>query len=184
LRRAAAVALLVCLCWGCDPKNGNSGSVPQNSAGPHLPLTKTPDGKPIVRAIKDHLGADFPLSNEAQFTTGFSDLNGDGNDEAIVYLLDGSTCGSGGCNTYVLAQQGADAWRVVGDITITRPPIYRLPPGKDGWAELGVTVSGGGLARRVMAVPHGDKGYAHNPTVPPARPIDPGEAEVLISQEA
>ena len=143
-----------------------------------------PDGKPIVQAIKDYLGSDKLLSDTARFTTGFTDLDGDGTDEAVVYLSDPSFCGSSGCNTYVLKRSGPNTWQVASDITITHPPIYRLPAGKDGWAELGITVSGGGLVRKVMAVPHGDRGYARNPTVSPAQPIDPGKAPVLVSVEA
>ena len=144
---------------------------------------KAPNGKPIVNAIKAYLGPGKPISQKARVVTAFTDLNGDGLNEAVVYLLDPSLCGSGGCNTFILTQNGR-RWQVVGNITITHPPIYRLPRGKDGWAELGVTVSGGGLERMVMAVPHGKGGYARNPTVPPARPIDPRSADVLISQAA
>jgi hypothetical protein len=86
--------------------------------------------------------------------------------------------------TYVLSQAEGDAWQIIGRITITHPPIYKLPAANHGWAELGVTVSGGGLARMVMAVPHGARGYAQNPSMAPARPINPGKAEVLISKEA
>jgi hypothetical protein len=38
--------------------------------------------------------------------------------------------------------------------------------------------------RMVMAVPHSEAGYAHNPTVPPAHAIDPGDAKLLIAEEA
>jgi hypothetical protein len=170
MRRVAAAGILLCLC--CGP------------AGADAPLTKAPDGKPIVGAIKRHLGTKHPLSEEARFTTAFTDLNGDGKLEAVVYLVDSGVCGSGGCMTYVLSQTQPDVWKIIGRITISRPPIYKLPPGKDGWAELGVTVSGGGLRRMVMAVPHERRGYVQNPTVPPSHAIDPGEAEVLLSSEA
>jgi hypothetical protein len=119
-----------------------------------------------------------------RFAAATVDLNGDGSKEAVVYWEDPLRCGSGGCNTYVLAQTAANGWRVTDRLTVSRLPIYRLPPGEDGWAELGVSVSGGGLAHMVMAVPHTENGYQPNPTVPPARSIDPREAEVLISREA
>src|SRR5690242_4943591 len=137
--RLAAAAFLFCVC----------ATQPSLSRAAIAGRIKAPDGKPIVSAIKSYLGADKPVSDKARFITAFVDLNGDGRNEAVVYLLDPSFCGSGGCNTFVLTQGNRAAWQVVGNITITHPPIYRLPGGKDGWAELGVTVSGGGLARVV-----------------------------------
>ena len=60
-----------------------------------------------------------------RYSDAFVDLNGDGKKEAIVYLLGRAWCGSGGCNTLILARDGA-SWKVVGHITITRPPIRVL----------------------------------------------------------
>jgi hypothetical protein len=188
VRRAVTIALVLFLCSGCDPKSGSAAtsgnSEGQAAANSDEGRNIAPDGKAVVEAIKNYLGPDKRVGEKARFTAAFTDLDGDGKDEAIVYLVDSSFCGSGGCNTYVLTQAGLDAWHVIGNLTITHPPIYKLLPGKDGWAELGVTVYGGGLARMVMAVPHGNGGYASNPTVAPSRPIDPRNAKVLISQEA
>jgi len=143
-----------------------------------------PDGKPYVDAIKADLGADFPLSDAARFTTALADLNGDGRDEAVVYLVDPAVCGSGGCNLYVLTNSGQNNWAVDSKMTISRPPIYLLPSSTNGWADLGVTVSGGGLMRMVMKVPREASAYASNPTVSPAVAIDPGNARMLISPDA
>jgi hypothetical protein len=167
--------LALAACGGEAPENA-AKTIPAQEAQART----APDGKPIRRAIAAHLGRG--LGDEARLTAAWADLNNDGKDEAVVYLVDPMLCGSGGCNTYVLAQTTPETWRVVSDITVSRLPIYRLAPGKDGWVELGVTVSGGGLARMVMAVPHGDAGYARNPTVPPAKPIDPRGAKVLIEE--
>jgi hypothetical protein len=134
------------------------------------------DGTPYVDAIKADLGPDYRLGENARFTTALTDLNGDGRDEALVYLVDQGVCGSGGCNLYVLTDNGENVWSVDSKMTVSRPPIYRLPTRTNGWADLGVTVSGGGLMRMVMKVPRTAHGYASNPTVPPAISIDPGNA--------
>jgi hypothetical protein len=89
MRPIAAIALILGLCSACDPKSGDSANS-QNSGGAHVPLTKAPDGRPIVRAIKEHLGPKYPVSDKARFTMAFTDLNGDGKDEAVVYLVDPS----------------------------------------------------------------------------------------------
>lgn len=184
--RIATAFLLLATLSGCGQAEGSApaDNAPSSSSRAVTePRTTVPDGKPLVDAIRKDL-APHDVDEKAGFITAWSDLNGDGKDEALVYLVDPGTCGSGGCNLYVLTDGGDGSWAVESHMTITHPPIYRLPRGKDGWAELGVTVSGGGLARMVMAVPHGSSGYALNPTVPPARAVDPGNAEVLISQEA
>ena len=149
-----------------------------------MPRTSVPDGKPIVDAIKAHLGSQNPIANNARFITAWNDLNGDGKDEALVYLIDPMMCGSGGCNLYILTDQGSSKWAVESNLTVARLPIYRLTTKTDGWADLGVSVSGGGLRRMVMKVPHASGGYARNPTVSPAVPTGIAGAKTLIAEEA
>lgn len=48
----------------------------------------------------------------SRYLIAFEDLNSDGTEEAIAYLLGPSWCGSGGCTTLVLAKSG-QSWRVV-----------------------------------------------------------------------
>src|SRR5258707_11207043 len=55
------------------------------------------------------------------YIAAFRDLNGDGMPEAVVYLMGKSWCGSGGCNTLILAANG-NSWRIATNITITPPP--------------------------------------------------------------
>ena len=175
---------MLAACVDSTGSSANDAEARSPIAETQAPLARTsaPDGKPIVDAIKAHLGEDLLVGDDASFTTAWSDLNGDGRDEAIVRVVDPSLCGTGGCNLYVLS--GDDSrWEVIDDLTITHLPIYQLARAKDGWAELGVTVAGGGLARMVMAVPHGPNGYADNPTVPPSRPIDPKGAKLLLADE-
>ncbi len=74
----------------------------------------------------------------------FVDLNGDGKTEAIVYLMGRGWCGSGGCNTLILARVGGP-WKVVNNITITRPPIRVLSSTSHGWHDISVWVQGGGI---------------------------------------
>ena len=107
-----------------------------------------------------------------RYVAAFSDLNGDGTLEAIVYLISNGWCGSGGCNTLVLTPAG-DSWKVVGNIAITRPPIRVLASSSHGWRSLGVWVQGGGIQPGYEAeLPFDGKTYPRNPTVPPARRLD------------
>jgi len=115
----------------------------------------------------------------------FVDLNGDGEKEAIVYLVGQNWCGSGGCPTLVLAPK-ASSYRVVTRIFITRPPIRVLTTSSNGWRTLTVWVSGGGIQPGYEAELRFDgKTYPMNPSVPPARRLrEKVEGEVIIPDSA
>jgi len=104
-----------------------------------------------------------------RYLDAFVDLNGDGKQEAIVYLMGNSWCGTGGCRTLVLTRKGA-SWKVVTHITITRPPIRVLSSTSHGWHDISVWVQGGGIQPGYEAELRFDgKNYPGNPSVPPAR---------------
>jgi hypothetical protein len=106
---------------------------------------------------------------DTRYIAAFYDLNGDGVPEAVVYLLSNDSCGSGGCNTLVLARAG-DSWRVVTSLTITWPPIRVLQSTANGWHSLEVSVGGGGSRSGYEAeLRFNGKSYPRNPSVPPAR---------------
>lgn len=116
-----------------------------------------------------------------RYIAAFRDLNGDGKSEAIVYLLGRNWCGSGGCNTLILAPDGS-SWRIVSNIRITRPPIRLLTRTSHGWHSLGIWVQGGGIQPGYEAELRFDgKSYPKNPSVPPARRLTGHlEGEVII----
>ena len=143
---------------------------------------------PTVRSwlIQYHAGDRIGGEDEdARYAAAYADLNGDGVDEALVYLQSRSSCGSGGCNLYVLASRGG-YWRRVSGHTITRPPIRILPARHHGWRDLSVWVVGGGILQGYhAALPFDGKTYPLNPTLPPARRLplrSPGK--VLIGADA
>jgi len=108
----------------------------------------------------------------ARYIAAFRDLNGDGIPEAIVYLVSNEWCGSGGCNTFVLAR-GANVWRIVTSITVTRPPIRILTNRVNGWLSISVWVQGGGILQGYEAELRFDgKRYPRSASNPPARRSD------------
>jgi len=120
------------------------------------------------------------------YVRAFVDLNGDGKEEAIVYLVGRGWCGSGGCVTLVLARRNS-SYRVITKITITRPPIRVLNSTSHGWHNIGVWVQGGGVQPGSEAELRFDgKTYPSNPSTPPARPLVgkvAGEIVVPSSQD-
>ncbi len=111
-----------------------------------------------------------------RYASDFVDLKGDGAREAIVYVMDDEHqwfqhhwCGSGGCTMLVLAPTGS-SYKIVGRVTITRPPIRVLVTKSHGWHDIGVWVQGGGIQPGYEAkLSFNGKTYPSNPSVPPAR---------------
>ncbi len=115
--------------------------------------------------------ADYP---DTRYAVGWADLNGDGRPEALVYMMSGNHCGSGGCTLYIYTPEQGSFYQH-GSMSVTNLPIRALNSRTRGWRDLSVAVAGGGERGRTVLVPHGRITYADNPTVAPARtlPRDP-----------
>jgi hypothetical protein len=123
----------------------------------------------------------FDSTQSTRYIAAFKDLNGDGNLEAIVYLVGEEWCGSGGCTTLILDRKGA-SWKIITKITVTRPPISILPEAYHGWHSIGVWVQGGGVHPGYEASLRFDgKSYPRNPSIPPASRMDKPDGVVVIS---
>jgi hypothetical protein len=127
----------------------------------------------------------FDDDKTTRYVAAFSDLDGDGQPEAIVHLISKDWCGSGGCITLILRQNGG-SWGIITKITITRPPIRVLNSTSHGWHNLSVWVQGGGIQPGYEAeLRFNGKTYPRNPSIPPARSLASGVAgEVGISSSA
>jgi hypothetical protein len=121
------------------------------------------------------------INRTTRYSDAFADLNGDGRREAIVYVSGRGWCGSGGCNTLILAP-AANSYKVIANITITWPPVSVLTQTSNGWRNISVGVGGGGIRPGYEAeLRFNGKTYPMNPTVPPARPLaDTTGGEVVI----
>lgn len=121
----------------------------------------------VAAFVRDH--------HLTRYSVALSDLNGDKQPEALIYAMattsgDGQAdlCGSGGCDLYVLSLTPT-GYRLVTNISLTRPPIRVLPSMTHGWHDLGVLVAGGGVTAGYEARLRFDgHRYPENPTVPPA----------------
>lgn len=111
------------------------------------------------------------------------DLNGDGSDEVLAYVMGPMVCGSGGCNLYVLAREG-EGWRVVTRTSVTQTPVGVLTTSTNGWRDLAVSIGGGGVEAGWVRLTYDGRTYPTNPTAPPATPLE-GQPDVttLIASE-
>jgi hypothetical protein len=140
-----------------------------------------PDAKPpeAEESLKRFLQK-FDDEKTTRYLAAFRDLNSDGRPEAIVYLIGREWCGSGGCTTLILTQDG-NSWRIVTEISITRTPIRVLKDTSNGWHNIAVWVRGGGIQPGYEAELRFDgKTYPSNPSVPPARQLQDKPAGEMV----
>jgi hypothetical protein len=91
--------------------------------------------------------------------------------EALVYMPGVDFCGSGGCTCFIFAARGGE-YRLVSRLSLTRPPIIVSSHRTNGWSDLVVFVSGGGIQLGYYAVlPFDGAKYPENPTTNPAEPL-------------
>jgi hypothetical protein len=118
--------------------------------------------------------AEYP---ETGYSSAFADLNGDGREEALVYMGSALFCGSTGCDLFVFTPAG-ESWREIGEISLGRPPVRRLNSRRRGWHDLTMLVTGDLVGPHEERVSFDGQAYRYNPFVRPARdrrPPAPGE---------
>tara|TARA_B100000809_G_scaffold263989_1_gene318600 strand:+ start:1966 stop:2418 length:453 start_codon:yes stop_codon:yes gene_type:complete len=107
---------------------------------------------------------------EPLFSTGYTDLNNDGLEDALVYLEGAQWCGSGGCTLMVFESLG-DSYKFISKSTVTRTPISVAATTSNGWKDFIVWSRGTGF---VLMRYDGNK-YPHNPSL--EAPV--GDTQVL-----
>ena len=142
------------------------------------PPAQEPSLRAFLQARFHDAHADSP---DTRIVTAWADLGGDRRPEALIYVISGDFCGSGGCNLMIFTPAGR-SWRQVADISIANPPIRLLATSRHGWRDIAVTVAGGGARTHEALLAFNGRAYPGNPSVPPARALRravPGR--VLIS---
>lgn len=99
----------------------------------------------------------------------------------LVYLVGQEYCGSGGCRLLILRASG-NTWEVLGETSVSRPPIRLLSTQTNGLPDIGVRVSGGGVMEGYeSALAFDGTRYPSNPTVAPARRVDNVDGVLVIT---
>lgn len=129
------------------------------------------------------IGVMGDMTGPIHYFSGTADLDGDQQPELLVYVAGPMVCGTGGCNTLVFDRRN-DELRLVAEISVTRPPIVAADTSTNGWRDLIVHVSGGGIIPGYEARLRFDgETYSANPTVEPAEPVRGGVGgEVVIAE--
>ena len=142
------VLALMSACAG-DPAQEVSG--PPEEA---IPESLVQDVLPRNPAIEDAILAASPDytrelveaggGQNARYLYTLADLNGDGVEEVIVYLLGSFFCGTGGCNLLILSETEG-GYRLVNDFPTSDLPLVAVRQRTNGWHDLVRRVSGGGV---------------------------------------
>ena len=183
------VSLLLTACGGGERQDGGvpdtdaAGTAALEGGGPgaaEAPPAAALPGAGVGALLAERF-ADF---GDVRYFEGRTDLDGDGRDEVVVHVAGPIVCGTGGCNTLVFTPEATGDYRQVAEITVSRPPIQVSSRSSNGWRNLLVHVSGGGLGASYDAELEFDgEGYPSNPTVEPVGPAPDTEgAEVLIPE--
>ncbi|MBX7434457.1 hypothetical protein JDV09_20480 [Mycobacterium sp. Y57] len=101
---------------------------------------------------------------EARYAAVRADLNGDGRDEVLTYLMGPYFCGTGGC-TLLVFDQGMDGYSLLADMATTRPPVI-VAPSAEGYADVWTMQSGGGAPAEYVQHVFTDGRYVEQAHVP------------------
>ena len=172
----AAPVLLTALC-SCEfsdmatgRADGSNGNWTAEGAGRDI--------RPFIRQLL--VGRNAEGYRTLRVTAAPVDLNSDGRAETIAYLEGDSVCGSGGCDTYIIAQE-EEGYRVVTKLTISWPPIRVLDRKTSGWHNLGVWNQGGGIQPGFEAELKFDgQSYPANPSLAEPSGNPPATGRVII----
>ncbi|EIZ78883.1 hypothetical protein WSK_2426 [Novosphingobium sp. Rr 2-17] len=163
LNRAAILALALGLSLaGCKKE---PAPAPTESAAP------SEEAVVAEQTPEEWIRANYKDLGEVRYAKAEADLDGDGSPEVLVYVGGSLLCGTGGCNLEVLKREGGELKRV-SDISVVQLPVGVLDSKTNGWRDLAVSVSGGGVQSATMKLPFDGKTYADNPTVAPAAPVE------------
>ena len=82
--------------------------------------------------------------NDMRYAIAYTDLDGDQDMDAIVWLEGTQYCGSGGCRIRVFERNGG-SFRLQSKLRTVKLPVRVLNTSSNGWKDLTVTVGGGGI---------------------------------------
>jgi hypothetical protein len=169
------VNCLVCLLLTavlCDGQHPHSSTVSHQGA--------------LKQFLREELGdPQFGIDQTTRFISAIIQSDGTAKEEVVVYIYGQSWCGSGGCRLWILEPGGA-TFKIIGQMTIVRPPIRVLRTKSHGHYDIGVWVQGGGIQPGYEALMRFDgKSYPNNPSVPPSQHLTGNVAgKVIITRNS
>lgn len=135
------------------------------AAATAAPATAVTDDKAEIEKALLATHADYaadmaatPDQTPSRYAAYRVDLDDDGRDEVLVYLMGPWFCGTGGCNLEVFAQ-GEAGYRQVAQFSITQTPVFVGPGRSKGWLDIVRHEAGGGAPSRYVREAFDGKTY-------------------------
>ncbi|MGC6455743.1 MAG: hypothetical protein ACON39_06075 [Coraliomargaritaceae bacterium] len=121
-----------------------------------------------------------------EYEVAFVDLNKDDilDAVALVSLWKTGFAGSGGGTLFVFAGTRDEAYQFISKSTLTRAPVYVRKTTNEGWHDLVVRSSGGGIRPSDRIMLFDGKGYPANPSVEPKVRIRKSDRMIIGSFES
>lgn len=116
----------------------------------------------LEEAIIRELDADQADVKKTRYLYNHIDLNGDKQDEVFVQLVGPYTSGTGG-DTGMLFRQKDGGYELIQSFTLVRNPVIVSTNRTNGWNDLIVEVSGGGVEAKKVKLQFNGKTYPNIP---------------------
>jgi hypothetical protein len=121
----------------------------------------------LEQAIARELAGD---SSGIRYLYNTIDLNGDGRNEVITYLVGSPVCGTGGCTLMIFQPTGSGSYRLISRLTIVNNPIVISDTQTNGWRDLVLYAAGGGPTPGYHILKFNGSTYPSNPSTAPGLP--------------
>lgn len=112
----------------------------------------------ILAAYPDYNQDVVEPGRESRYVYSRIDLNDDGQDEVLAYLLGPYFCGTGGCNLLLLRSTG-DGYALVNSFPTTSTPVIIAAEKSNGWNDIWRYRTGGGAPANYIANRFDGKAY-------------------------
>jgi len=104
----------------------------------------------ILAASPDYSREIVEIGREDRYVYSKVDLNDDGRDEVLAYLLGPFFCGTGGCNLLLFEGTG-DGYNLVNSFPTTDTPVIVSSETSNGWKDIWRHRTGGGMPANYIA---------------------------------
>lgn len=129
-------------------------------------LSESDRDEKLEKAIIETLEYDKETDGIVRYYYNRIDLNGDEKPETFVYLLGPYVSGSGGSTAFIF-ENGEDGYKIVSRFTLVQNPIIVSDNTTNGWKDLIMYVSGGGIEPFYAQIKFDGSKYPSNPSVQP-----------------
>lgn len=107
-----------------------------------------------------------PGEDNVRYYYNHVDLNEDGASETFVYLTGPILCGTGGCSGLIL-QRVNGGYKIISRFSLVRTPVIISNDKTNGWKDIIMYVSGGGIEPGYKVLKFDGHTYPLNPSIQP-----------------